>query len=223
MKTVVGLYSSIAEANKVKSALQAEGYQASHINVIDQIGEGYTGSTMPGRTSKDEPFTEKIKNFFTGFREHDDEHTHYADRIERVGALLSVSVPDDKADETAELLYQHGATGIENNYASTSRADSAALTGSSNDYSGSSAGTGDQVIPVVQEELVVGKKQVDRGGVRIYSHVVETPVSADISLHDERVVVDRRPVDRAATDADFNTRPGLIEVSAKGEEAVKTR
>ena len=46
MKTVVGLYSSLAEANKVKSALQAEGYEASHINVIDQTGEGYTGTTQ---------------------------------------------------------------------------------------------------------------------------------------------------------------------------------
>ena len=151
---------------------------------------------------------------------HDDEHAHYADRVKKGGALLSVTVPDEEADDTAELLYQHGATGIDDNYASTGTTNRTDVTGSSKDDSAGSAMTGDQVIPVVQEELVVGKRQVDRGGVRVYSHVVETPVSADVSLHNERVVVDRRSVDRAATDADFNTTPGVIEVSAKGEEAV---
>ena len=48
MKTVVGLYSTVAEANKVKSILQSEGYEAAHINVIDQTGEGYTGVRKEG-------------------------------------------------------------------------------------------------------------------------------------------------------------------------------
>ena len=61
---------------------------------------------------------------------------------------------------------------------------------------------------------------MDRGGVRIYSHVVETPVSTDVTLRDERVVVDRRPVSREATNADFATGAGVIELSATGEEAV---
>jgi uncharacterized protein (TIGR02271 family) len=78
---------------------------------------------------------------------------------------------------------------------------------------------GEQVIPVVQEELTVGKRQVQRGGVRIYSRVVEEPVSESVSLHDERIVVDRRPVDRAATEADF-TNAGTVELTATGEEAV---
>ena len=76
------------------------------------------------------------------------------------------------------------------------------------------------MIPVVAEELQVGKREVQRGGVRIYSRVVSEPVSESISLHDERVVVDRRPVNRAATEADFATGTGAIEVTAMGEEAV---
>lgn len=78
---------------------------------------------------------------------------------------------------------------------------------------------GEQVIPVVQEDLVVGKRAVQRGGVRVYSRVVNEPVSEQVSLHDESVVVDRRRVDRPATSADF-TDAGPIEVIATGEEAV---
>lgn len=219
MKTVVGLYSTVAEANKVKSALQTAGYEAAHIKVIDQSGEGYTGSAK-----NDESFTEKVKDFFSGFSEHKDEHAHYANQIGNGGALLAVTVPDEEADETADLLEEHGATGVQDDYAKEGAADVAVRKGSGNNYSGNdysgTATAGDQVIPVVQEELVVGKRQVDRGGVRVYSHLVETPASADVTLHDERVVVDRRPVDRAATDADFSTGSGVMEVTAVGEEAV---
>lgn len=214
MKTVVGLYSSVAEANKVKSTLQDEGFEAAHINVIDQTGEGYTGSAK-----NDVPFTEKVKDFFSSFTESKDEHTGYADQIGNGGALLAVTVPDDEADETADLLTEHGATGIQDGYASGGADDVAVLEGNSRGYAGTAV-AGEQVIPVVQEELVVGKRQVDRGGVRVYSHLVETPVSADVSLRNERVVVDRQPVDRVATDADFNATPGVIELTAKGEEAV---
>lgn len=91
-------------------------------------------------------------------------------------------------------------------------------TGYGDEYSTKS--TGEQVIPIVQEQLEVGKRQVNRGGVRVYTHVVETPVSENISLHDERIVVERRAVNRSATEADFNTGSGVVELTAMGEEAV---
>ena len=213
MKTVIGLYSTVAEANTVKTALQNEGYEAAHINVIDQTGEGDTG-----KSKKDEPFTERVKEFFSGLTEHKDEHTHYASRIGNGGALLAVTVPDERADDTADLLTAHGATGIQDD--TTSGAEDGAAFEDNKGYAANGAVSGEQVIPVVQEELVVGKRQVDRGGVRVYSHLVETPVSADISLRNERVVVDRRAVDRVATEEDFNIDPKVIEVTATGEEAV---
>ncbi len=58
------------------------------------------------------------------------------------------------------------------------------------------------VIPIAEETLVVGKREVDRGGVRVYRRTVDEPVSEAISLHDERVVLEHRSVDRAATEAD---------------------
>ena len=229
MKTVVGLYSSVAEANKVKAALETEGYATGHITVIDQTAEGSTGSTATG---SGETFTEKVKDFFGGFSEHKDEHAAYSKNIGDGGALLAVTVPDEQAEETADALYEHGATGIEGDYASSSTTgrsttggaeDVAVLEGNNGTtgYASTTTGTvaGEQVIPVVAEDLVVGKRQVQRGGVRVYSHVVSEPVSESISLHDERVLVDRRVVDRAATEADF-VDAGPIEVRATGEEAV---
>ncbi len=214
MKSVVGLYSTTAEAKKVKSALEAEGYEAAHVTVIDQSGDGNAA------TNSGESFTDKVKGFFGGFSDHDNTHGDYARSIGNGGALLALTVPDDEAEEAADLLYQHGATGIQGDSTTGRGAEDVAVLEGNKGYAADTAVAGEQVIPIVQEDLVVGKRQVERGGVRIYSHVVEQPVSADVTLRDERVVVERRPVDRAATDADFSTGSGVVELSAKGEEAV---
>jgi stress response protein YsnF len=57
-------------------------------------------------------------------------------------------------------------------------------------------------IPVVQEELKVGKRKVERP-VRVFKHVVEKPVEATVRLRDEIVTVERRVVDRRPGDADL--------------------
>ena len=231
MKTIVGLYKTVAEANKVKSALTTEGYEAEHITVIDQTeaGSGSSYDATSSSTGSDTGVGAKIKNFFGSLSGHDDaSHQSYTQGVTNGGALLAVTVADEEAEDTADLLYQHGASEIEGGYGSTGSTgssyaagtgaeDVAVLQGSADTTSRT---TGEQVIPVVQEDLLVGKRQVERGGVRIYSRVVAEPVSENISLHDERVVVDRRVVDRPATDADFTTGTGAVEVRAMGEEAV---
>ncbi len=81
--------------------------------------------------------------------------------------------------------------------------------------------TGETVIPIVEEQVVVGKREVDHGGVRVYSHVVELPVEAEVVLREEHITVDRQPVNRAATAADFQAGSGAaIELNAMAEEAV---
>lgn len=76
-------------------------------------------------------------------------------------------------------------------------------------------------IPVVQEELQVGKRQVEGGGVRVFQRVSETPVNESVNLHEERVNVERRPVDRPASEAELSgLKEGSFEVRETSEEAV---
>ena len=76
-------------------------------------------------------------------------------------------------------------------------------------------------IPIVEEEMTVGKRTVDAGGVRVYRRVVEIPVEESISLREEHVSVDRHAVDRAVTDADLLTQGNrVIELTETAEEAV---
>jgi stress response protein YsnF len=53
--------------------------------------------------------------------------------------------------------------------------------------------TEEEVIPVAKEELAIGKRASERR-YRIRTYVVETPVEREVTLRDERVVVERRPV-----------------------------
>lgn len=108
------------------------------------------------------------------------------------------------------------------------QAGSSATSESDGMSSASSAATrnadGDEVIPIVEEQLRVGKRQVDQGRVRVRSYTVETPVKESVNLRQEHVSVERRPVDRAVTGADerlFQDR--TIEADERAEEAVVSK
>ncbi|HEV2612578.1 MAG TPA: YsnF/AvaK domain-containing protein [Noviherbaspirillum sp.] len=80
---------------------------------------------------------------------------------------------------------------------------------------------GSQTIPVIQEELAVGKREVQRGGVRVYQRVRETPVTESVQLREETIHVERHKVDQPASPADLAAfKEGAIELRETDEEAV---
>ncbi len=80
---------------------------------------------------------------------------------------------------------------------------------------------GEVRIPVVEEELQVGTREVEQGGVRVYSRITETPVEKEVSIREEHVHVERHPVDRPAREADFAAmQEGTIEMTETTEEPV---
>ena len=85
---------------------------------------------------------------------------------------------------------------------------------------GSSSQSRDEAIPIVEEELRIGKRDTNHGRVRVRSYVVEKPVTENVTLRNTSVEVERRPVDRAvnASDAVFQDR--TIEAEQHTEEAV---
>ena len=210
-KTIVGLFNSTAEAIKVKENLVANGYESSQISVVanDSDNEFFNADSSVPSSAGTTGIGEKISNFFHSLSGGDEDvHNHYASGVNQGGALLTVRAEDNEASSVAGLLHQYGAREIEDS------SERSAVRGTAADVTGTTA------IPVVEENLVVGKREVDRGGVRIYSHVVERPAEADVTLRDERINVARRAVDRPATAADFESGNGSFEVRASGEEAV---
>ena len=84
-------------------------------------------------------------------------------------------------------------------------------------------GEEEEVIPLAREELHVGKREL-RGRVAVHTHVVEEPVSEDVTLRDEYVTVQRTPVDRSAKDLGeqaFQER--IVEAEERHEEPVVSK
>lgn len=208
-KTVVGLFNSISEAEQVKTTLVGSGFEEKYVKVVANDAEGGTDG--------EEGIGQKIGDFFSNlFGGDHDVHHHYATGINNGGGLVAVTCPDDQAADVAATLKQHGARDIDGGYTGSAEAGVPV-------YGGSKTGqaVGETAIPIVEEELVVGKREVDRGGVRVYSHVVERPVSESVNLREEHVNVERRPVSRVATAADFAAGSGgVVELMATSEEAV---
>jgi uncharacterized protein (TIGR02271 family) len=78
----------------------------------------------------------------------------------------------------------------------------------------------DGVVERAEEQIRVGKREVGRGTVRVRSYVVETPVEEQVTLQQERVHVERRPVDRPVGTGDAVFQERVIEATERSEEAV---
>jgi uncharacterized protein (TIGR02271 family) len=73
-------------------------------------------------------------------------------------------------------------------------------------------------IPIIEENLNIEKKEVQTGGQRIRSRIVERPVEETIRLRQEHVKVERNPVNRPANEGEIgNFKEGTIEVTENAE------
>jgi len=81
--------------------------------------------------------------------------------------------------------------------------------------------TGDEIrIPVIEEELTATVRPQEAGAVRIEKDVVTEERVLDVPVTEERVRVERRAVDRAATAADLDSfEDRIIEVPLRTEAA----
>jgi uncharacterized protein (TIGR02271 family) len=77
-------------------------------------------------------------------------------------------------------------------------------------------------LPVVEEQVRIGKRStVGRGNVRAYTHVTERPIEEHLRLREERITVERRPVDRRSPGSPPNAfEEQTIELTETAEEPV---
>lgn len=78
-----------------------------------------------------------------------------------------------------------------------------------------------ETIPVIEEELQVGKREVEKGGIRLRTRIVENEAQEKINLREEKVHVERTPVDRPADATDLKEEQ--IEVTERAEVPVVSK
>jgi stress response protein YsnF len=220
-KTIVGLFDSYREAQRAVVELIESGIPREDIGITSREYTNYDGSDSYREDSyrDDEGFGDKIGNFFSNLFGDDREHaTHYSEAVSGGGAVVTVDAESDDAADRAEAILNR--FGGEVDERGTVRREAAYAEGVDTNRANLVEG-GEARIPVIEEELHVGKREVEGGGVRVRTRVIERPVEEVVRLREERVSVERRPVNRPITEADLNTfREGQFELTERSEEAV---
>jgi len=72
-------------------------------------------------------------------------------------------------------------------------------------FYGKRRSSGSESIPIIEENVEIGKRKETTGGAKIHKTVEEHDVEENVKLREEHVDVNRKPVDRKATDKDLET------------------
>ncbi|MDM5180442.1 YsnF/AvaK domain-containing protein [Massilia sp. DJPM01] len=239
--TLVAVFGHRGDAQQALDDLVGAGFSRQHVRLSDG---------GPGRAAgagEEQSFGSGIKHFFTELfgGDRSEPARMYSEAIARGHYVLTVTAPNEpEVERAADIVERHGPVDIDEH----ARQWQGAMQGgdamrgqalSQQSASGSSQGGGagsaqgaamagsrqraadSTAIPVIQEELKVGKREVQRGGVRIYQRIVETPVSESIGLREEHINVERRAVDKMVDPADIAAfQENTIELRETAEEAV---
>lgn len=212
--TVIGLFDSRDEAETASQDLVKNGFALESLDVANTNG-GKTTMDKSAATSN-ESVGDSISNFFDSmFGNNAPEAKTYTNAAGQTEAILTVQTDSaEKATKAAEILDRNGAVDV--NERGGQSQQNFAQTGNTTE--------GDVNIPVMEEELQIGKRTVETGGARIRSRIIEKPVEESIRLREEHVTVNRQPVNRAVTDADLaNFKEGDIEITERSEQAVVSK
>jgi uncharacterized protein (TIGR02271 family) len=228
-QTVVGVFNSHEAAERAAETLASQGFDRSQMHVKSTGGGSGDAVADTTRTSQDGEGTglmASIRHFFSElFGDEDEQSGHYTEAVRRGGAVLAVEVDDSRLDAAREALVQCGAVDIEEQVSSWRSQGWSGHDADAAPYSREQAAEARQnVMPVVEEQVEVGKRQVNGGAVRVVSRVVSRPVSESVELRREEATIERRPVDRPATEADLAAmQERTIEVTEMAERPVVSK
>lgn len=279
MKTVVGMFTDVGEAQRtfeelsrlgfgprdisvVTRSIEAAGNERFRLSAIDAPDAGRISASGPiaaalGRRQAGLAGTLREAGVSTALAEH------YATAVRQGATLESVVVEDRDADRVVEIMKRHAAqfgAGDRVDDRQPSERGTGAMPAVAAGAVGTAGATGaigaakaavsatverakeavaeklgrdeptrtrsideDQYIPVMREELKVGKRGVERGAVHVDVRIIERPVSEHITLREEHIDIERRPADRAPRADEALFRGGQLDITESGEEAIVSK
>lgn len=244
-QTVIGLFNSASEAQQAVQQLMSAGFTQSNVDVAAQDAQNaqrLTGGSSSGRNNDPSDYTNSsgtavegaadataraagraedgIGNFFSnlfGGDDNDDARAYTSATRSGRSVVTVHAASADEAERARDLLDDAGAIDVHEGYAQGQYG----MTGSAQGYAASGTAEGAQKLNIIEENLQVGKRVEETGGARIRSRIIERPVEESVRLREEHVNVERRDVNRPATEADFTAfKEGEIEVREQAERAV---
>jgi uncharacterized protein (TIGR02271 family) len=233
------LYDSRTDAEAARARLTATNIDADNVRIVDQNeAGGFGGGSSDSSGSSGHGFWASIKDVFVP----DEDRHSYDEGLRRGGVMLYASVDDDDVDRAIAVLDETGSVDMEERESSWRSEGWAGYTPSTGSSYGSSSSMGnssglaatgaamssghsnEEHIQLAEEELRVGKREVNRGGARIRTYVTERPVQEQVTLREEHVNIERRPVDSTTGSANLDNgalfQERTIEMTETAEEAV---
>jgi uncharacterized protein (TIGR02271 family) len=237
-RKIVAVFESQPAAENARSGLLDLGLQPNDISIVDQRSSQHTVQTPAARGT----FWAHVKEMFMP----EEDRSTLEEGIRRGGYLVVATVDDARADEAISRLESAGAVDLDEQEGQwraagwtgaapapdrSGQSDVAAPAASANATIPEPARAAadreaeQERIPVIEERLRVGKREVNRGTVRVRSYIVEEPVHEDVRLREERVDIERRPVNEPVRPV-AKGAPGdllqerTIEITETGEQAV---
>lgn len=223
--TLAAVFESYGEANEASSKLQTFGVDKQSIQLNGASSAPIDTSARSRTVDDDEPGA--ISRFFSSMFGDDDKSnaSTYSEAAQRGHVVLTVAVVnEDDVDDISDILNDCGAIDVDEREQQWKAADGqtgktvAPLAGAGVAMGASDDGT----LKRIEESLQIGKRNVQKGSVRVHQRVVETPVEEQVSLREERASIERTKVDRPATEADLQNafKDKDISIIETAEEAV---
>jgi len=243
-QTVIGLFNKSSDAQQAMDRLISNGFTRDDVDIsVSSVSSSNTNFNLDNDADDDRHESGVARFFRNLFGDDDDDAGRYSRAANSGKTIVTVHAQSrDQAERAADILDDCGAVDVdddanESDYSTTGAAPVGAFNettgttitpdttaGLTRDYDvtdTTDTGTTDKTIPVIEENIEVGKRTVQTGGVRVRSRIVEKPVEEELRLRQERVYVERNPVDRPASEADFTTfKEGEMEVTEHAEVPV---
>jgi len=225
---IVTLYDTVDHAEAARRNLVAAGFPPTEISTIDSKTLGLTSDKLrePGLWHR--LFGRDIQQF---------EATLYGHSVDSGGVIVTVRVPEADVARATSILNAHQAVDV------LKRAEQQGLLAAQAPKpvpsappatqpvampepamrAATSTASGEEVLALAQEEINVGKRLVQEGTTRIRRFVIETPVEAQVTLHEEHSRVIRRAIADPNYIRNIDWTDKTIEVTESIEEPVVTK
>ncbi len=223
---IVTLYDTAEHAEAAKRSLEAAGFAPSEISLINSKTLGVAGDKLSEPGLWHRLFGRDIQEY---------EAKVYGRSVEAGGVVLTIRVPEAEASRAMSILNAHRAVDLSKRAeqegllatapaaASKPAAERTAPATAAPTTAAAGAASGEEVLALAEEQINVGKRLVQGGTTRIRRFVTETPVEAQVTLHEEHA----RVIRRASADPNFirniDWTDKTIEITETAEEPVVTK
>jgi uncharacterized protein (TIGR02271 family) len=217
---IVTLFDSAQHADVARRNLETAGFSPGEISTITNKTAAVAGDKLRDTGLWQRLFGRDIQNHEAGV---------YAKAVSAGGVVLTVRVPETEVARATQILNTHNPVDIQKRAITEGllpATSQRAMAGKPQWPATMAAGAaipGEEVLLLAEEQLNVGKRVVREATKRIRRFVTETPVEAQVTLHEEHTAILRRAVPDPAFPNDVDWSDKVIEVNDTAEEPVVTK